>query len=254
MQSARVRRLYPQCTFILQGIVEAVGVSDVPGIPPSDRTLTLRVDRVLEAPPDLRPSPGLVVTVLMSKTVTLKPRDFLQVFADAIAYGSTLGLAEVASEGGEPGELDAQVDAARISAESDLIAARLDAADLVVAGEVVALTAVEQAGTTSLSEHHADWWDVTVRVDEVLKGTHRPKTVAWRYPASDDVMWRDVPRPQARQRGVFLLHKGAERTLSTATYTALDPLDIQRTDRRATIASLIAAADGASGDAKGTST
>jgi hypothetical protein len=224
--------------FVLHGTIEAVGESLVAGIAPSDRTINLRVDEVLEAPADARPAAGQAVTVEMAKKVTQKPGDRLTVFANAVTFAATLGLVEVASDAGEPEALAGQLGDARIGAHQAAMQERLESADMVVAGKVVELTAVE-SDSPRLSEHAPTWWEATIQVDEMIKGSGRTKTVKMRYPTSADVMWRDVPQPRAGQTGVFILRKGVAPDLPKAALTALDPLDIQGPEERPMVAKML---------------
>lgn len=238
MRANRVRRLVQDAAFVLHGTIESVGESLVAGIPPSERTISLRVDEVLAAPDDARPAPGLVVTVEMATKPAQKPGDRLTVFANAVTFGATLGLVEVASDAGEPRPLAGQLDNARFAVQEAAVSARLESADMVVAGEVVGLEAV-QTDTPRLSEHAPAWWEATIAVSEVIKGSTRRRTVKMRYPTSQDVMWKDAPQPRAGQTGVFILRKGAAPDLPKASMTALDPLDIRAPEERPTVAKLL---------------
>lgn len=238
MRASSVRRLVKKAAFVLHGTVEAVGESLVAGIPASDRTINLRVDEVLEAPDDACPAVGQVVTVEMAKKVTKKVGDRLTVFGNAVTFAATLGLIEVASDDSEPQPLAAQLGDARVAVHEAAVAERLESADMVVAGEVVGLAVVE-TDTPRLSEHAPTWWEATIAVSEVIKGSTRRKTVKMRYPTSQDAMWRDAPQPQAGQSGVFILQKGAVPDLPKASMTALDPLDVQGPEEQPVVAQLL---------------
>ena len=99
------------------------------------------------------------------------------------------------------------------------LGARVAGAELVVIGKVVSLEAVPQTG--GRSEHDPVWVKATVEVQEVLKGSGQPTTVAVLFPSSNDVKWFHSPKFLKDQRGVFVLRKG------DSGLTALDPLDFQ---------------------------
>jgi hypothetical protein len=175
----------------------------------------------------------------MAKPLTKKPGDSFTVFGNAVTFGATIGLVEVATDENDPQALAGQLGDAKVAAYQAAVEARLNAADLVVAGEVLALHASETKGAPRLSEHDPEWWEATIAVKHVIKGDARTKTVKVQYPTSQDVMWRDSPALQARQASVFILQKGAIPSLPKTALTALDPLDVQGPEEQATLAMLL---------------
>ncbi len=157
---------------------------------------------------------------------------------------------------------------ARAQAERDL-KDRIDAADVVVSGRVsqvrlpaqpAAARALAAAGEPvpeegPISEHDPLWREAVIEVNDVIKGSHQPKTVVVRFPSSTDVRWHKVPKFHAGQEGIWVLDKeqiggtaraavataGAEEATAAATYAAVSPFDYQPPQRLSQLKRLVEA-------------
>jgi hypothetical protein len=140
---------------------------------------------------------------------------------------------------------------------------RLSEAELVVTGRVasvqapvppttpVALTAAEGqlGGVPRVNEHDPIWREAVIEVNSVEKGAQNPKQVAVLFPASDDVLWHDVPKLEPGHEGVFILHRPAESAAAAAAgfaveadrpiYTVANPLDVRPSDQLGHVKQLI---------------
>ena len=62
----RARQLADEAKFVFQGSVKKVKASTLKGVPKSDRTVVVRIDRVIQAPEALSDHAGRDVTVLLA--------------------------------------------------------------------------------------------------------------------------------------------------------------------------------------------
>ena len=98
------------------GTVQAVGETTVQGVPVDDRMVVVRVDRRLEAPPEVEVAPGSQVTVQLSPDLPkLKVGDQATFFANPAVYGEGLMVSEVGRMKDEP----APAGGARVATRED---------------------------------------------------------------------------------------------------------------------------------------
>jgi hypothetical protein len=96
-------------------------------------------------------------------------------------------------------------------------------ADAVVLGRVVAL---RRAAGPPLREHDPDWWVATLEVGHVQSGDVEGDLDVL-FPNSIDVRWQDVPKPQAAQDGLWILHATDGDLARLAPFRILHPEDLQ---------------------------
>jgi hypothetical protein len=123
--------------------------------------------------------------------------------------GEGLGLAEVGSSkvdavGANTSGLAMEMDKARVAEADAALAERMRDAKTIVSGRVVAIRAPQRR---MLSEHDPEWTEADIEVTETLKGTASGK-VTILFPASQDVMWYQVPKPKLAQTGIWILRSG----------------------------------------------
>jgi hypothetical protein len=132
-------------------------------------------------------------------------------------YGKTLALREVANQ--------------QVTANLDK---RVQAAEVVVTGQVTEVRQGPAQKPTKVSEHNpTSWQEAVVRVNAGLKGSAAEDIVV-RVPQSRDVKWRDMPNLAEGKSFTFLLHKdtvsGSPNALlfgnTVQAYSVLSPHDI----------------------------
>jgi len=251
----RARQLADEAKFVFQGSVKKVKASTLKGVPKSDRTVVVRVDRVIQAPEALSDHAGRDVTVLLAPGEKVDPGQTLIFYTNGWIFGEGVAVQSIGHETATTPKVAAlsnHPDEPVRSLRTREALAQADRADLIVTGRVAAvrLPAAEAnarakgmaSGCTSerISEHAPLWQEAVIAVDEVHKGGRARKQVVVRFPSSSDVRWYQAPKFHAGQEGVFLLHKqqaGGARAkamgapLTGEQYTALHPGDFQPLDQ-----------------------
>jgi hypothetical protein len=244
-----------EAKFVFQGTVKKLKAATLKGVPVSDRTVVVRVDRVIHAAEALSDYAGRDITVLLAVGERVEPGQTLifytngWVFGESVAVQSigyheatTPAVAALSSHPDEPVRSLQTREALTQADRADLIVTGRVAAVRLPAGEARARAKAVASGHTSerISEHTPLWQEAVIDVDEVHKGSRAKKQVVVRFPSSTDVRWYQAPKFQAGQEGVFLLHKqqvGGARAKAMAAplraeeYTALHPGDFQPLDQ-----------------------
>ena len=237
-----IKELLASSSIAFTGAVEAAGRSTVGGVSPDEQTVVVRVDQPLHVPPGLRIPPGSRVTVQLSPDLPpLGPGESATFFANGLAYGDTLAVAETgrvsvaeATAPTEPPAAEAApvspVQAALAELATDEVVEHASEADAIVRAHVVALEQVPTEGPPR--EHDAQWWIATLEVDIVVRGelpdgAGSGGKVHVLYANSLDVRWRQCPKPKAGQSGLWLLHRAPPERSNLAPFELTDPLDLQ---------------------------
>jgi hypothetical protein len=235
MVDANSIQLLGEAAFGFVGTVQPAETAKPVDVPTDDRTVMVHVDQVLVVPDAFRTLAGSVVALQPAQGVDPPaPGSTWTFFANPIAFGQTIALAEVGRRPAEPAAAPgtATVQARAAAAEDismQLRAARLrahaDDADAVVLGRVIGL---ERVGGSPLSEHARDLWRATLHVVHARKGDVADDSeVKVLYSNSLDVAYRDVPKPKASQNGLWLLHATSGDDAQLAPYELLHAADLQ---------------------------
>ena len=249
---SRSGSLTEQARFVFQGTVKKVKATTLKSVPASDRTIIVRVDRVIQSPEALSDYAGHDVTVQMAPGEKVRPGETLIFYTTGWIFGDSLAVQSVGHEEATAprvAAMSAHPEDPVSSLHAHAAVTQALRADLIVTGRVssVRVPAVEaaarakaQAGSGTaerISEHAPMWQEAVIDVDETHKGRERRRQVVVRFPSSTDVRWYRAPKFHAGQEGIFLLHKqqvpaAAAKTarlagLKASEYTALDPEDFQ---------------------------
>lgn len=247
-------------TFVFMGTVKKLKKATMSGVPVDERTAVVRVDQIVEAPPDLTGYLGQNITVQLAGRQNVRVGEQLVfhtvgwMFGDSVAVRS---LREESAKSSRAAMLRASDDPVERRAQQQ-VRERFDAADLVVSGRIIAVRLPK--GPTSqghrvatgihgpITEHEPKWREAILQVDEVLKGAPPGRRLVVKFPASSDVMWYGAPQLHAGEEAFFMLHrteadpsgpsgarprKGKARTTGTAearSYRLLDAADVQPCD------------------------
>jgi hypothetical protein len=193
------------------------------------------VDLVLHAPSVFQQMAGQRVTVQFSADADPpEVGEQLAIFAEGLAFGETIAVAEVARVSvreiapfiRQSAEVGSGQPFAAI--ERDLKSASLrdhvEQADLVVVGTVLGL---EVAAPPGDSEHDPQWWRATIDVRHVVRGRMKPRKLEVLYPNSLDLQWARVPKPKASQDALWILHRTKGDLRELGRYQILHPEDRQ---------------------------
>jgi hypothetical protein len=243
--------LVEQAKFVFQGTVKQTKATTLKEVPVSNRTVVVRIDRVIQAPEVLSDYAGQDVTVQLAAGESVTVGQTLIFYTNGWIFGEGVAVQSIGHEAATTpavAALSVHPDDPVRSLRAHEGMTQAAKADLIVTGRVsaVRLPAAEaQARATAMavgrtderiSEHAPLWQEAVIDVDEVHKGSHSGKQVVVRFPSSTDVRWHRAPKFDTGQEGVFLLHKeqlaeGAVTAmaagLGTDEYTSLDPADVQ---------------------------
>jgi hypothetical protein len=230
-----ITELLKGAAFAFHGTVEQVGAATIDAFPADDRTVVVRVDEVLSAPEPFARLAGSTVTLRLAEDAPLlRAGDTGSFFANGVAFGESLALQEVGRLPADDvrraatAEADRGDELALQSLQREVVTQQLRehaaGADAVVIGRVVAL---RRAAGPPLREHDPDWWVATLEVGHVQRGDVAEGKLEVLYPNSIDVRWREVPKPQAGQDGLWILHATGDDLRALAPFRILHEEDLQ---------------------------
>jgi len=225
-------------SVIVEGTVTRVKAATSQQFPQKDKCVVIKLGSIRGAPADLlndlKALVGKEVTVRVGDTSRYHPGEHKVFYTKPWILGDSLSLAEV-----KPAETLAanRVKTGGAGPPKDThLSNRLKTAALVIAGTVV--TVRSPGGEPPLREHVPDWKDVSVRVDDVLKGKlpSGKKVVELRVPGTKTRPYADFPKLRPGQRGIFLLHRNPDLGRGLMI---LDPSDFQPLERLGEVRGLL---------------
>jgi hypothetical protein len=210
--------LVRQADLIFVGTVTGVAATSMAGVPVTQRTLTVRIDAVLDKPATVQVGVGDTVTV-ESRTVGALPVGTQATFyTKTWLFGRCVAAQEVGHE-----TVSARLSAAAVAPMRDsvqrlrgqvsdsVLRTRIRAADMVVVGRVETVQAATLAALPAphrITEHDPAWQEAVIQVETMIKGiAPANQRVVVRFPGSLDVAWRGMPRFTVGQEGTFLLRR-----------------------------------------------
>jgi len=231
------RQTEEKANFVFEGTIRKLNAATMSEVPLSDRTAIVRVDKVVDGPPDLAGFLGQEITVELSSARTARAGQSMLFHTTGWIFGASVAVRSLREEPIEVGAAERRAAAPQPQHFSD--------ADLVVSGKVIDVRTPGHTGTSRqrttktpspITEHDPVWHEAIIQIKDVLKGQRKTKQVTVRFPDSSDVMFHGVPKFEPGQEGYFMLHKGeatkstagrAQKNRSADTYFALDAQDFQ---------------------------
>jgi hypothetical protein len=223
-KSSKADELAQQARFVFNGTVKKLKAATMPQIKKADkeRTVVVRVDQILHAPPIFSNWTGKDITMQLKKGEKVSVGQQAEFYTNSWLIGNesiaVVSLGHRAVQKATAAALSASpVDPVQTLAARDM-QAHVDDADMVCSGVVKSVHVPEEessmltadSGTVvrpPLSEHDPKWQEAVVEIDDVQKGSHSKKNVVVRFPSSKDRMWADAPKFRPGQAGYFVLHK-----------------------------------------------
>jgi plastocyanin len=207
-----------QADLIFVGTVTAVAATSVAGVPVTQRTLTVRVDAVLDKPATVSVAAGDTVTVEARTAGALAVGAQATFYTRAWLFGSGVAAQEVGHEtvsarrsAAAMAPLRDSVLRVRSQVSDSTLRARIRAADMVVVGRVETVQAASLAAVPTprrITEHDPSWQEAVIQVETMIKGAlPADQRVVVRFPGSLDVAWRAMPKFTVGQEGTFLLRR-----------------------------------------------
>jgi hypothetical protein len=235
-----------KANFVFKGTIKKLKSATMGEVPLSDRTVVVRVDEVIDGPPDLTGFLGQEITVELSGDGAVSVGQKMVFHTTGWMFGASVAVRSVREEAAKSsGMKTSRTGGAGKTADANAAPpAHFSDADLVVSGKVVSVRIPRDTGArkrttktpSPITEHDPVWREAVIQVDDVLKGEKKAKRITVRFPDSSDVMFHGVPRFEPGQEGYFMLHKGeatkspagrAQKSKSADTYFALDAQDFQ---------------------------
>jgi hypothetical protein len=203
----QVNKYAAESAFVFVGKVVKPKAATMEGLA-RDNTAIVQVERVISAPDIFSSLGGHQITARFKKASDIKKGGSLTFFANGWIFGASVAVDVVGTAAETPAPAAASlVRDAKVSMTDSMLKARIDSAELGVAGRVAAVARSDK-GVTHISEHDPNWHEATIDVDEVVKGKKDVKQVKVLFPNSDDVRWHNVGKFAPGQQGIWLLQPG----------------------------------------------
>ena len=247
---AALERLVVRSNFVFAGTVAALGRSALKVIPDRSDLAVARLDRALRIAPVLGNLDGRPITVLLAQGEQVRPGERLIFFTASWVHGEEIAVREVAHL---PADEQTEKTVAKIVASEPErhLQARVASAVLIVRGTVRAVERAREIPEPG-SEHAPRWMRARIDVRQVLKGELTAPAAPARgrraapargsvvlfFPGSDDIAYRNTPKPAQGQAAVFLLHAGSP-PLPERALVAPDRADVQPESRAGDVRKLI---------------
>jgi hypothetical protein len=211
--------------IIFVGRVEKLYAANLKVVKPTETTVLVRVEELLDVPPSLVGLKGEDVTVELAQPRELKPEQRAVFFTNGILFGEHLEVKEVGllPAPSDRAKMRSEIAAVRGRTKDEAVQARLKSSVLVVTGKVLRIMPVAQTGPRS--EHEPNWAQALIAVQSVEKGSLKEKSLTVYFPQSTDERWLLSPKFHTGQQGVWILHPEGKFGLPQAAFTALNPAD-----------------------------
>ena len=211
--------------IIFVGRVEKLHAANLKVVKPTETTVLVRVEELLDVPPSLVGLKGEDVTVELAQPRELKPGDRAVFFTNGILFGEHLEVKEVGllPAPSDRAKMRSEIAAMRGRTKDEAVQARLKSSVLVVTGKVLKIMPVAQRGPKS--EHEPNWAQALIAIQSVEKGSLKEKSLTVYFPQSTDERWLLSPKFHTGQQGVWILHQEGKFGLPQAAFTALNPAD-----------------------------
>ncbi len=235
--AASVEESVQHSHFDFKGTVTKVNAATLPQIRPTARTIIVKVDEVVHAPPAiLGDYKGKEITVQLNQPGGVRTGQQFVFFTTSWMFGSSIAVREIHREQPEPDVASTRrrVAEARRTVADNKLQNRLTDAELVVAGRVSAVRpAPENIRRGSVAEHDAEWEEAVIQIESVLKGQINEQSIVILFPSSRDVMWKSAPKFREGEEGTWVLRRERMRGLPPTEeyFTALNPRDFHSKDQ-----------------------
>lgn len=251
MPTPKVEDLTQRSQFVFAGTVVALQAATMSAVPITPTTMVVKVDEVIHAPAGLGDHTGQEITVQAEKQWKLQVGDRAIFYTNGWLYGQSLAVLAIGVQRVRKSTArQRQRVTLSIQNRADQeLQTHLASANLVIVGKVAdvqeipsdsRLIAPLSSPTRPVSEHDPQWQQAVIDVESVEKGNLAEGRVVVPFPASQDVMWYQVPKFHTGQEGIFLLHTDQDvRGLAREALAVLHPLDIQPKDQLERIRTLI---------------
>ena len=231
--------------FIFTAQVVKQSATTVAALQPDERLVIVKVEQVFRAPAVLGSLEKKRITVRLASDRPLKVGSKTLFYATSWLFGEGIAVVELGRDKAPADRVAMLASVARseLQLEEDRLAVRVRSADLVISGWVDRTEPVEGSQRRGLrSEHEPLWWRADIAIEHTEKGRSTDARQVAFFPSSLDEFWLDVPKLQAGQRGVFILHRkteGKRASMQPPGPALLDALDFQASAHVARVRALL---------------
>ena len=213
--------------IIFVGRVAKLQASNLKVVAPTETTVLVTVEELLDAPPSLVGLKGEEVTVDLLRADEVKLEERAVFFTNGILFGEHLEVKEVGllPVPADLANFRAEVVALRAQMADEALKERITGAVLVVTGKVLETRPLKRA--TRSSEHEPEWAEAIIAVTKVEKGAFRGGRVSVYFPRSTDERWLLSPKFRSNQQGIWILRREGRFGLPATGFTALNAADYQ---------------------------
>lgn len=205
--SGDLDKFVPRSSFIFIGKI-LVMHSTLTDEDSTSNLAIVEVQRVIDAPENMKAFEKQQVTVRLLKPETVKEGAELLIYSEPYWFGESIGVEEIASYTPETdmyktADLEKQIVLQRQKIQNSTITGLLKSSDLVISGKVLKIVDLPMDGMM-VTEHNPEWKIAEIQVSEVLKGTTADKTIQVMFASGKDVMYIDSPKLMEGDDGIFM--------------------------------------------------
>lgn len=245
-----IKDLVQRSRLIFTGTIVELRAVTVPSMAVSDDAIVVRVDELLNYPKLFANYGGKKITVLIEDNHLFKVGEQAVFFTNVGTMGESVVVRAVGYRKLTQGKAapKKQIESARQSIENRALSERIAGAEFVVVGNVSYVrAAAETLRPHPISEHYPYWREAIIEVESTLKGDPSITRLIVRFPGSDDVAFRSIPKFKVGQRGIWILRRDRRPGVPKArfegkeieAFTAQDPRDYQSSTQLEKIRQLI---------------
>jgi len=241
MKRTELLRLVEEAGFVFRGRVLRKGAPGLASGSAEGRAFTVEVEEILRSTEVLRGMAGKEVVVMSDGPQAMEEGATFVFFTNVLLLADRVvvrALDQVESS------RESRQEVARVirDAEEQPLRRRVEEADLIVRGTVVASRRAEEPSIFR-SEHDPEWWIARVQVRSVVKGKKVTGEIEVLFANSTDIAWHRSPKLHEGVSGVLLLHRvkreDAVPETARAMYRATEPMDLLPTERLSEIERLL---------------
>jgi hypothetical protein len=247
--AALIHELTNEASFIFEGTLRQIGAVTSASLPAGPDMAVVHVGKILKGPHVLAGFSGQEITIQLRHPGSAQHGRQATFFTTGLHFGGGLAVREVGQLDRTGAEVEAEVKEAMAHAYDDALRARLEAAELVVAGTAVRVGPLRTDDATSrqVSEHDPDWWECEIKVSDVEKGKlpaagrgrAAGSEVVTLFAHSTDIVWYQSPKFNEGEEGIWLLHRTDFRGAPVPGLVTDHPLDFHPLSRIERIRALL---------------
>ena len=231
----RIEQTVQQAPFIFVATVVKLSASTVSSFAVQAGTVIVNITRTIRTPEVIGNLAGQQITVQLVPPLNVKVGDQAIFYTRGLVYAASIVVQEVAPRHPATGPAGTQHLALVSNVVGRLpdiqVKAHSAEADLVVVGKITSINLVTPVRPMPITHHLPLWQEAVLQVESVEVGSLDQKTVAFLFPASDDVKWHHTPKFKVGMEGVFLLHRRKIQELDQERLAVVDPMDYHPRER-----------------------